>query len=59
MAYVFPHRFDVHGADAEFAVTGLPREIEIILMLILYPPGGRSFDLFDYFCRRVVFGLRE
>jgi hypothetical protein len=57
IAYVFPYRRDVAWADAEFAIASLPRKIEVALMLIFYPTGGRRFDPFDNFCRCVVFGL--
>jgi hypothetical protein len=56
---IFPDGFHVHRADAEFAVTGLPRKIGIRRMLLFDPAGGRTFDLLHEFCRSMIFGLRE
>jgi hypothetical protein len=59
IANIFPDGFHMHRADAEFAVTGLPREIGIRGVLLLDPAGGRTFDLLHEFGWRMIFGLRE
>ena len=57
-ANVFAHRLDMHRADVELAVTGLPREIGIPRVLLL-DPTRRRFNLLDNLRGRVVLGLRE
>ena len=59
IANVFPHGHDMHGADAEFPVTALPREIPIPWVQRLEPDRRRGLDLFDNLRRGVVLGLRE
>ena len=58
-ADVFAHRLDVHRADAELAVTRLPREIGIRRVLVLDPTRGRTLCLLDNLGGRMVFGLRK
>src|SRR5437867_878863 len=56
---VFLDWLDLNRADAEFAVSGLPREIGIPRVEGFDPTGGRTLDLLDNLCGRVVLGLPE
>jgi hypothetical protein len=58
-ADVSAHGLDLPGADTEFAVATLPREIGIPRVLLLEPHGRPGFHLLNNFCGRVVFGLGE
>ena len=58
-ANIRPHSLDVHWADTEFAITGLPREIRIPCVLFLDPTGGRTLNLLDDFGGGVILGLCE
>ena len=52
LADVISHRQDMHGADAEFAVTSLPGEVTIQRVLLFEPTGGDTFQAFDDAGRR-------
>lgn len=56
-ADVFTHRPHVHGADTEFAIPGLPREIVIPRILRLQPRRRCGLNLLHNFCGRMFFGL--
>ena len=59
VANVFPDGLNVHRTDAEFAVAMLPGKIVIPRIKGLNPARRCGFDLFDNFCRRMIFGLRK
>ncbi len=56
MADIFPRRLNVHWADAEPAVAGLPPEIGIPRVLLFDPTRRRAFDPLDNL-RRVAHGI--
>ena len=59
IADVFPHGLDVHRADAELAITRLPRKIGILGVEGFDPTRGRRFDLLHELGGCVAFGLRK
>ena len=59
LADVFPHRFHMHWADAEFTVARLPRKIGIPPVEGFDLGGRRRLDLLDNLRRRMVLRLRE
>jgi hypothetical protein len=59
VANIFSHRLDMHRADAELAITRLPRKIRIPWVLCFNPTGRRRFDLLHKVRRSMIFRLCE